>query len=348
MVLVNILFFVVGLVLLVLGSEFFVKSAVSISKKLNISQFIIGLTLVALGTSIPELASAVVASIKNQSGLVMGNIIGANIANIGLITGVAAIIAMIKTSEEMLKRDGYIMLFVTLILYIFILNGVVSRVEAIILLLLYFAYILFLLEANHTKGKYHFREFLNYFFRFKYLITIRSRLVSGIKIGDKNVKLTQIQGIKELFREGLVKDFLIVGVSGLAIVLGARYFVDGAIFFAELLNLPTTIIGISIMSLGTTLPELSVTVSAARKGFGNIALGNVIGSNITNILLILGTAAFIHPLNVINFTLVYAAPFMIFMSILLLFFIRGSRKVKNIEGTIFLMLYTFFLASLFF
>ncbi len=348
MVVVSVLFFIMGLALLVLGSEFFVKSAVSISKKLNISQFIIGLTLVALGTSIPELASAIMASIKQQSGLVIGNIVGANIANIGLITGIAAVIVMIKTNEEMLKRDGYIMLFVTLILYIFILNGLLSRIEAIILLLLYFAYILFLFEANNTKGKYHFKEFLNYFFRFRYLITIRSRLISGVKVGNKNVKITQVQGIKELFREGLVKDFLIVIVSCLAIVLGARYFVDGAIFFAELLNMPETIVGISIMSLGTTLPELGVTVSAARKGFGNIALGNIIGSNITNILLILGVSAFIHPLTIINFTLVYAAPFMIFMSILLLFFIRDSRGLRNIEGTIFLVLYTFFLASLFF
>ncbi|MBS3101855.1 calcium/sodium antiporter [Candidatus Woesearchaeota archaeon] len=350
MVFVNILLFAFGLIILVKGSDFLVKSAASISKKLGISEFVVGLTLVALGTSIPELASAIIASIKMESGLVMGNIVGANIADIGLVTGLAAAISVIRTNKDVLKRDGYIMLFAALVFYIFMLNKIISRIEAILLLFLYFAYILFLyeFESKVVGGKYHFRQFMDYFFRFKYVATIRSGLVSGVRVKGKSIKITDVKEIKELFREGLVKDFLIAAVSIVAVIFGANYFVSEANFFAELLGVPEVIIGVSLMSIGTTLPELSVTVAAARKGFGYIALGNAIGSSITNILLIIGISAFIHPLNVVNFTLYYSAPFMIFMGILLLAFIRSYWRIRRVEGIVFLVLYVLFLASLFF
>jgi cation:H+ antiporter len=133
---------ILGLVLLVKGSDFFVQAAAAIAQKLGVSEFVIGLTLVAVGTSIPELASSVAASMQHQSDIVMGNIVGSNIANIGLILGVAATLAVIKTREEMVKRDGYLMLFAALVLYLFMLNGTISRVEAVLFLLLYCAYIL--------------------------------------------------------------------------------------------------------------------------------------------------------------------------------------------------------------
>jgi len=349
MVLINVILFALGLILLVMGSDFFVKSAASLSRKLGVSEFIIGLTLVALGTSIPELSSAIFASFKKESGLIIGNIVGANIANIGLIMGIAAAIFIIKTKKEMLKRDGYIMLFVSALLYLFILDGVISRIEALLLLLLYLTYILFLYEVQQRlKGKYQFKEFIDYFFKFKYILTLKSGLISGVRIKDKNLKLTDFKEIMKLFIEGIIKDSLILIISGFAIIFGAKYFVNGAIFFANLFNVPQTVIGVSLVSLGTTLPELSVTFIAAKKGYGDIAIGNVIGSNITNILLVLGIAALIHPIPIINFTLYYAAPFMMLISILLLFFLRRYRNTTRIEGAILLILYLIFLSSIFF
>ncbi len=349
MVLETILIFAVGLILLVKGSDFFVKSAASIAKKLGISEFIIGLTLVALGTSIPELASAIVASLKKESGLIIGNIVGANIANIGLITGLAAAIVIIKTKKEMLERDGYIMIFAVIMFYLAILNGVISKIEAAFFLLLYFVYILFLYATESKfRGAYNFKGFIDYFFKFKYIITLKDGLISGVKVNNKSVRLTEIKSLMHLFKEGVVKDLLIIAISGAAIVFGANYFVNGAMFFANLLNIHSTIIGVSIAALGTTLPELSVALTAARKGYGNIALGTIIGSNITNILLILGIAAIIHPLSIINFTLFYAAPFMVFMSILLLIFIKRKWRIEHFEGIFLLMLYLSFLISLFF
>jgi cation:H+ antiporter len=340
--LIDILLFSLGLVLLVKGADYFVKSASSIAKKLGVSEFVIGLTLVALGTSIPELASAIMSSIRKASGLIIGNVIGANIANIGLITGIAATIVIIKTKKEMLERDGYIMLFSMLLFFLFALDKNISRLEAIILLLIYFSYVMFLFQTKQKfKSYYGFKEFLEYFFRLKYVKSMKESL-----FGNKNEKKKNNKKIS-LSKRGLVKDFIILISGGFAIAYGVRFFIDGAIFFANLFNVPEALVGITIMSIGTTLPELSVTISAARKGLGNIALGNVIGSCITNILLIIGVASTINPLAITQISLFYAVPFMILMSIFLLIFIKTSWRIRKLEGVTLLILYILFISSLF-
>lgn len=341
-VFINVVLFVIGLVLLVKGSDFFVKSAASIAKKLGVSEFVIGLTLVAVGTSIPELVSSIIASIKQQSGIVIGNIVGSNIANIGLIIGLAATIRLIKTKQEMLKRDGYIMLFAAVLFCLFILDGSISRIEGGLLLLLYIAYSMFLFGTKSgLKGKYGFKEFISYFFKFRYLTGVGYRVASGLsRRKDNKTKKKQVD-IR------MIKDLLVLVISGSAIAFGANYFVSSAIFFANFFKIPPMIIGATIVSFGTTLPEFSVTVSASRRGYGNIAIGNVIGSNIANILLILGVSGLIFPLSVIKLTVVYAAPFLIFMSVLLLLFIRSNWEIRRLEGATFLGLYILFIVFLF-
>jgi len=304
-----------------------------------------------LGTSIPELASSIVASLKNASGIIIGNVIGSNIANIGLIIGVAATIAVIKTKKEMIWRDGLIMIFASVLFYIFMVNGVVSKIEAGILLLLYIAYMAFLIEEQPEFEEYHFGHFLRYFFGFQYIMTIRSKIMHGFnyKKNHRKKKISPIQKRREqeLFKAGLVKDFLVVFISGAAVVLGAKYLVEEAIFFANLFNVPQNLIGLSLIAIGTSLPELFVSVSAALKGYGNIAVGNIIGSNIANIFLIIGVSGLLKPIAVLKGTLYYTAPFMIFMAILLLVFIRSYWSIRRIEGTIFLILYTIFMVLLF-
>lgn len=348
MVLSNIVVFVLGLVLLVKGADYFVKSAATIAKKLGVSEFVIGLTLVAMGTSVPELASSVFAALKGQSGLVIGNVVGSNIANIGLILGLGALIATLKTREEMLRRDGYIMLFAALLFYVFIINGEISRGEALIFLLLYVAYTVFLFEGKSKfDDKYAFKEFIRYFFRFKYLVTLKSRIIPSINKNKKTPEPKEGE-IEEISRAGLMRDFLILIVSGFAITFGANYLIIEAIFFAEFFAIPKIVIGVSLVALGTSLPEVGVTLSAARQGYGNIAVGNVIGSNIANIFLVVGVSAMILPLAIIKSTVFYITPFMIFMCILLLIFIRGGWEIRRIEGVVFLVLYTLFLAALVF
>src|SRR3989338_2051112 len=348
MTITEILLFALGLILLLKGSDFFVKAATSIAKRLGVSEFVIGLTLVAVGTSIPEFAASIAASVKHESGLIMGNIVGSNIANIGLILGLVASFSVLKVRKKMLDRDGYIMLFAALLFFFFIINKNISRIEAIIFLLFYLAYVFFLFGIKAKgRGKYHFREFINYFLKLEYLAKIRDEMASGLK-NAKKISFRERKKLMELFKAALVKDFLVLVISLAAIIIGAKYLVEEAIFFADLLSISSTFIGISLIAVGTSLPELSVSISAAKKGYDNIVVGNIIGSNIANIFLIIGVSGLISPLSVAKATVAYTAPFMFFTSILFLVLIRRKWRIGRIEGIALLALYALFMASLFF
>jgi cation:H+ antiporter len=343
MVILELGIFLLGLILLVSGSDFFVKGSAAIAKKLGISEFMIGLTLVAVGTSLPELASSIFASFKHESGLIIGNAVGSNIANIALIVGISATICAIKTDERMLIRDGYIMLFSTLLFGLMIVDGNVSWWNALILLILYLAYIVFLFETrNKTRDEYHFNAFIKYFCRFGYIKTIRRNLVPDFRPRGKKNPLR----LQTIFSLNIHKDLLMVALCCAAVVVGARMLVDQAIFFAEYLNVPGTIIGASLVAFGTSVPELGVSIAAARKGYGAIAVGNIIGSNIANILLVIGVSGLIHELEVTSFTLVFTNPAMIVLSILLLVFIKSHWKIHRLEGIVFLALYAVFITIL--
>ena len=333
---VNLSLLLFGLIILVKGSDYFVKSASSIAKVLGVSDFVIGLTIVAIGTSIPELASSVAAAFKGSSGLIIGNVVGSNIANIGLIIGLASIVAVIKTDEEMLKRDGYIMILASVSFLVFIYDGTISMIEAVIFLLLYFAYIMFLLQIkSRYEVKYHFREFIEYFLKFKYisgLYSKQSKDETSVERGDK----------KELSSKVLV---LIISLT--AVIIGARFLIESTIYFANLFDIPETLVGISLIAVGTSLPELSISLSAVKKGMGNIVVGNIIGSNIANIFLVLGVSGLILPVTILRSTVLIITPFLIFISVLLLVFIKSDWEVRRYEGIIFVLLYFAFIAIVF-
>ena len=176
MVLTNILLFIFGLTLLVKGADIFVEAASLIARRFGVSEFIIGLTLVSIGTSIPELASSLTAVFQHSSGIVIGNVLGSNIANIGLIAGVAALISNVRTDELMLRRDGYIMLFSSFLLFLFMLDSEISRIEAFIFLLLYLAYLLFLLDKvkRHAKD-FYFKDFLRYLLTVEFFFDLKEK-----------------------------------------------------------------------------------------------------------------------------------------------------------------------------
>ncbi|WP_292381506.1 calcium/sodium antiporter [Methanosarcina sp. UBA289] len=393
---INILIFLGGLVLLVKGADFFVLSSSRIARKFGVSELVIGLTLVSVGTSVPELASSLAASFQQASGIVMGNILGSNIANIGLIASAAALLTNIRTEEVMLKRDGYIMLFSSFLLFLFILDFRISRLEALIFILFYFilfyfilfylAYILFLIDkVRKHEGDIYFKHFMIYFFKFEYLSNLKSRInlhIQKYERGNKGLgntkksiletgKSTQkrnegefetkkrteaefetefeyedadLDVIEENLSEAnILIEFFKLIASGAAIIIGAKYFVEQAIFFARLLEVPETLVGITLVAVGTSVPELMVTVSAARSNYGGIAIGNVIGSNIANISLILGCSGLVHPITTNYLVVYYIAPFMLIISALLLLFIRTSWKIKKLEGLILLLLYLGFM-----
>ncbi|MEL7662949.1 MAG: calcium/sodium antiporter [Methanosarcina mazei] len=389
MYLIDILILVGGLLLLVKGADLFVTSSSWIAKRFGVSEFIIGLTLVSIGTSVPELASSLTASFEQASGIVIGNVLGSNIANIGLIVSTAALLSNVKTEELMLRRDGYIMLFSVFLFLLFVVDFRISRFEAFIFLLLYFVYILFLLDKvkKHDEDIY-FKDFITYFITFEYISDLKTLFKTGVrektdensinvaikegyevtegkdeKRGKKGEDILSenktLSGIKDgheaeivyetesLSESSFLKEFTKLIASGIAIIIGAKYFIDKSIFFALLLEVPETIIGISLVAVGTSLPELMVTVSAARNGYASIALGNVIGSNITNTLLILGCTGLVQPLMVTGTAVYYITPFMLVFSLLLLLFIRTGWRIKRHEGLILFLLYSGFMVFIF-
>jgi len=368
---INILIFLGGLVLLVRGADLFVLTSSRIARRFGVSEFVIGLTLVSVGTSIPELASSLAASFQQASGIVMGNILGSNIANIGLIAGTAALLMNIRTEEVMLRRDGYIMLFSSFLLFLFMLDFKISRLEALIFILFYLIYLLFLFEkVKKHEGDIYFKDFMIYIIKFEYIFDLISRINlqarkyreekqgAGKKTERKNgtekriITESETESVTEEYEDvdidvteehlqetSLLAEFFKLIASLAAIIIGANYFVEEAIFFAMLFDVPETIIGISLVAVGTSIPELMVTVSAARSDYGGIALGNVIGSNIANILLILGCSGLVHPIMTTDIGTFYIAPFMLIISTLLLLFIRTGWKVKRLEGVVMLLLY---------
>ena len=347
---IKILLFSAGLLLLVKGADYFVKAAASLAKKLGVSELVIGLTLVALGTSVPELASSIVAAFKGQTGLVVGMVIGANVANMLLITGIAAVFVAIGTKREMIERDGFIMLATTALFCLFAWNGAFSRLEAAAMLLVYVAYTLFLFTAKAgLEEQYGFRQFLNYLFRFQYILTIKDGVRAGLS-RRKTTKATAVaeKKIERAFQEGIVKDLLVMLAGGTAIAFGADLFIGAAVYFAEILKISPVVVGASVVSFGTTLPEMSVTVSAARKGYGNIALGNVIGSCITNAGLIIGVSGLIRPLRAARAGLPLLLSFLLFACLLLLVLIRSAWRIRRWEGAILLVFYATYAALLYF
>jgi cation:H+ antiporter len=186
-------------------------------------------------------------------------------------------------------------------------------------------------EAEKYEGKLHFKEFVIYFFKFQYINSAKQKL-NGISNG-KNHTNGDSGNKNSQSKNGFSKDILTLVLSCAAIIIGANFFVNESIFFAELLGVPDTIIGTTLVAVGTSLPELAVTVSAARQGYGNIALGNIIGSNITNV--------------VAEISLFFTTPVMIFISVVLLIFISTGWEIKRWEGIALMLIYAAFLLVLF-
>jgi cation:H+ antiporter len=256
-----------GLVLLFIGGEGLVRGSVSIARKLNISELVIGLTLVGFGTSVPELVTSLRAINEGAVGIAVGNVVGSNIANILLVLGIAALIHPIITNPRALMRDTSVMVLVTLLLCVLIWFDLFSRPAGIVLVAGLLAYIAFSLFADQASG-------------------------------DEAAEMHAGEGETVEAHYGVLLGGLIA-LAGLAgVVIGAKLLVDGAVVIARDFGISETVIGLSIVAVGTSLPELATSAIAAFRGKADVALGNIIGSNIFNILGILGVTALVHPFSV--------------------------------------------------
>lgn len=272
-------YLIVGFVLLVIGADRFVCGASGAARRLGVPSLIIGLTIVAFGTSAPELAVSVTAALKGANEIAVGNVLGSNIFNLLGVAGVSALVCPLAASRELTRRDWPMSIAAAALLAVFLLTGSrLSRLEGVILLVC-----------------------------FALLLTAQLRPV----LRDRQVQTEEA----EVMRPGRIVLFIVLGLA--AIVLGGDLAVDGATGIARMFGLSETVIGLTIVAIGTSLPELVTSLMAARRGENDIALGNVIGSNLFNILFILGVSTALRPITV-QFTSVLDTVFLIAVSLVFL------------------------------
>lgn len=264
MMVIQLLFLILGFVLLIKGADIFVEGASKLASKLNIPPIVIGLTIVAFGTSAPEAAISITSALSGNVDLAVGNIIGSNIMNVLLILGISGCIARLKVNNNTYRYEIPFVMIITLVLLILgKFGGTINLIDGVIL------WILFIM-------------FLYYLYRL-------------VKKGD-DVPLDEIEELDE--KDTILRLFVMLILGMAAIVFGSNLTIDSATNIAESLGISQRLIGLTIIAFGTSLPELVTSMTAAWKGKSDLAVGNIIGSNIFNILFVLGTTALVSPVAI--------------------------------------------------
>jgi cation:H+ antiporter len=302
-------FVIAGVILLPVGSNLLVSGAVALSERLGVSPLVVALTVVAFGTSLPELVVCVQAALAGSPGIAVGNVVGSNIANILLILGAAAILKPIVCDPKAVLRDSLIMLAVTLLFVILALAGIIPRWQGGMMLGLLVAYVL-MAYWRESSGKDPAEGHL--------------------------AEVEEFEGLKNR-PWSVIVGAIVLGLVG--VVAGANLLVSGAVDIARVLGVSEEVIGLTMVALGTSLPELAVAVAAAYKGHSDVALGNVIGSNIFNILAILGTTALVVPVEIPAQILRFDLWAMTAITVLLLPVMLSGRRIGRIEAGLFLAAY---------
>ena len=322
--LLDIVFFVLGFILLMYGAEFLVRGASRLAARMKIPTAVIGLTIVAFGTSLPELVVSLMASANGSGDIAVGNIVGSNIANIGLILGIAATMAAIKVDRYMMQREIPLLIGCTILFIALSWNGQLGLIEGVILAagLIAFTYYSFTSEREHPER-----------------LTESEATLEAFEALDENVAQPSTHPIFDL---GLI----LVGLIGL--VVGAQWLVGAAESLARAFGVSELVIGLTLVAVGTSLPELATTVAAVRQGETNIAVGNVIGSNIFNILFIGGVSAIVNPLTVPAQVLRIDNWVMLAITVIVLVMSWfNSHNLQRWHGLALLALYTAYTAWLF-
>lgn len=312
----DIIYLILGFAGLILGGDMLVKGAVAVAARFHVPPMVIGLTLVGFGTSAPELVTSIQAAFAGSPGIAVGNVVGSNIANALLIIGVAAMLAPIAVARNAFLRDGAVMLLACLACLALVLVGHIGRgtgAGLVGLLCVYLAYTLWSERARATPAQ-------------------------GAYTREANLYAPK--------RIQTVKDFGVFTVGLVITLIAAKFLVTGAINLAHGFGVPDTVIGLTIVAVGTSTPELITSILAARKGQGDVALGNVLGSNIFNILGILGATAIVSPMNVPAQIAVVDIWVMLAATLILIAASISGWRISRREGLILLGLYAGYLGYL--
>ena len=298
---------VVGFTMLVKGADWFVEGTAGIAKKFGIPELVVGLTIVAMGTSAPEAAVSVTAALKGNADITIGNIVGSNILNVLIILGLTGVITTVAIQKSTLLYEIPYMLLITVVLIVMGMTGnEISRVEGILLWVLFILYLLYLfMMAKNGMNK---------------------------EQGEEETR-------------SIAKLLLFAVIGGVIVVLGSDITVDSAIAIAQAVGLSERFIGLTIVALGTSLPELVTSVTAARKGNADIAIGNIVGSNIFNILFVVGTSALIIPV-VFEASFLIDSAVAVLAGVILWLSVFRTKKLARPWGIVMLVTYAAYLVYL--
>ncbi len=306
---------IIGFFFLIKGADLFVDGAASIARKFNIPSMVIGLTIVAMGTSAPEAAVSITSSLSGQNDMSVANVVGSNFFNILVVLGVSAIISNLPVQKNTIKKDTPFLLMVSGLLLLFGFNKYISRIEGLILLIVfvYFLYSTVKMDKSVTN--------------------LDSSSDNEIALAESDTT-TQTPILKTVILS-------IIGILG--IVIGGDMVVDSATSIATLLGMSANLVGLTIVAIGTSLPEFVTSIVAIKKGETEIAIGNVIGSNIFNILLVLGLATFISPITISTLALIDII-FMLCITIVLYLFMKKDYSLVKKHGIILVGIYIVYMS----
>ena len=303
--LINIVLLVMGIVVVLKGADWLTDGAVNIASRFGVSQMVIGLTIVAMGTSMPELCVSMVSALKGTPDLAVGNVVGSNTLNTLLIVGCSALVAPIMVKRSSVRRDIPFAVLASLLMLIFCLDGGIGRLDAALLFILFAVFMFVTVKYGKNEGT--------------------------------ETKTTEMAPL------GKAALLLVVGL--VCLILGSNLFVDNASFVASTLGVSDAVIGLTIVAGGTSLPELATSMVSTKKGNSDIAIGNVIGSNVFNILMIIGVTGLVKPMHIKGITSLDLIVMLASM-LLLWFFCRTTYKVKRWEGAVLAISYIAYIAWL--
>ena len=349
---INIVLLVLGVIIVLKGADWLTDGAVNIATRFGVSQMVIGLTIVAMGTSMPEFCVSMVSALKGTPDLAVGNVVGSNTLNTLLIVGCSALVAPIMVKRSSVKRDIPFAVVASLLMLLFCLDGAIGRVDAAVFFAGFCLFMFVTLKYAKTTEGPAASVATNGAATATAISEASTSQASSSEASSSETSApeassseTSAPKASQASGTSMLKAVVMLVVGLLCLIAGSNMFVDNASFVASSLGVSDAVIGLTIVAGGTSLPELATSIVSAKKGNSDIAIGNVIGSNVFNILMIIGITGLVKPMHIAGITTLDLI-MMLASMLLMWFFCRTTYKVKRWEGAVLTIVYLAYLTWL--
>ena len=349
---INIVLLVLGVIIVLKGADWLTDGAVNIATRFGVSQMVIGLTIVAMGTSMPEFCVSMVSALKGTPDLAVGNVVGSNTLNTLLIVGCSALVAPIMVKRSSVKRDIPFAVVASLLMLLFCLDGAIGRVDAAVLFAGFCLFMFVTLKYAKTTEGPAASVATNGAATATAISEASTSQASSSEASSSETSAPEASSSETSAPESsqasgtsMLKAVVMLVVGLLCLIAGSNMFVDNASFVASSLGVSDAVIGLTIVAGGTSMPELATSMVSAKKGNSDIAIGNVIGSNVFNILMIIGITGLVKPMHIAGITTLDLI-MMLASMLLMWFFCRTTYKVKRWEGAVLTIIYLAYLTWL--